>query len=74
MSAPEQDHIVAASSFELGKCRHEEVTDRVLPNLANVSGHPIRRDDRRGRPGEPRPVDPAGAGGAALGDRMAATG
>ena len=37
MSAPEQDHIVAAFSFELGKCLHEEVTDRVLANLANVS-------------------------------------
>ena len=38
MSAPEQDHIVAAFSFELGKCLHEEVTNRVLANLANVGG------------------------------------
>ncbi len=37
MSKPEQDHIVGAFSFELGKCRNEEIKDRVLANLANVS-------------------------------------
>ena len=37
MSKPEQDHIVGAFSFELGKCLHEEIKDRVLGNLANVS-------------------------------------
>jgi catalase len=37
MSAVEQDHIVGAFSFELGKCVHEEIKDRMLANLANVS-------------------------------------
>jgi catalase len=37
MSAPEQDHIVAAFSFELGKVLSEDVKDRTLANLANVS-------------------------------------
>ncbi len=37
MTAPEQDHIVASFSFELGKCVHEEIKDRVLANLANVA-------------------------------------
>jgi catalase len=37
MTKPEQDHIVAAFSFELGKCLHEEIKERVLANLANVS-------------------------------------
>ena len=37
MSKPEQDHIVGAFSFELGKCLREEIKDRVLANLANVS-------------------------------------
>jgi catalase len=36
MSKPEQEHIVGAFSFELGKCQSEEVKDRVLANLANV--------------------------------------
>ena len=36
MSQPEQEHIVGAFSFELGKCQSEEVKDRVLANLANV--------------------------------------
>jgi catalase len=36
MSTPEQEHIVGAFSFELGKCQSEEVKDRVLGNLANV--------------------------------------
>ena len=43
MSAPEQDHLVAAFSFELGKCLHEEVTDGVLANLANVSADLVAR-------------------------------
>ena len=37
MSPVEQDHIVGAFSFELGKCLHEEIKDRMLANLANVS-------------------------------------
>jgi catalase len=37
MSAPERDHIVAAFSFELGKCLDEEIKGRVLANLAHVS-------------------------------------
>jgi catalase len=37
MSAPEQDHIVGAFSFELGKCLDDDVKDRMLANLANVS-------------------------------------
>ena len=43
MSAPEQDHIVAAFSFELGKCLHEEIKDRVLANLANVGDELVER-------------------------------
>ena len=37
MSVPEQDHIVDAFSFELGKCLSEDVKGRMLVNLANVS-------------------------------------
>jgi catalase len=37
MSPVEQDHIVGAFSFELGKCLHEEIKQRMLGNLANVS-------------------------------------
>jgi catalase len=36
MSETEQEHIVGAFSFELGKCLSEEVRDRVLTNLSNV--------------------------------------
>ena len=36
MSPPEQDHIVAAFSFELGKCLDEDVKDRMVANLAQV--------------------------------------
>ena len=54
MSKPEQDHIVGAFSFELGKCLHEEIKDRVLANLANVSAAP-RRPGRR----QPRHDSPA---------------
>ena len=43
MSPVEQDHIVGAFSFELGKCRHEEVKDRMLANLANVSSALVER-------------------------------
>ena len=38
MSEPEQEHIVAAFSFELGKCLSDEIQDRMLGNLANVDG------------------------------------
>ncbi len=37
VSPVEQDHIVGAFSFELGKCLYEEIVDRTLANLANVS-------------------------------------
>jgi catalase len=43
MSTPEQDHIVGAFSFELGKCLSEEVRDRMLVNLANVSSELTKR-------------------------------
>jgi catalase len=36
MSGPERDHIVAAFSFELGKCLVPEVKDRMVANLAYV--------------------------------------
>jgi catalase len=36
MSPPEQDHIVDAFSFELGKCLEDDVKDRMLANLARV--------------------------------------
>ncbi len=36
MSEPEQDHIVAAFSFELGKCLSPEIRERTVANLANV--------------------------------------
>lgn len=38
MSAPEQDHIVAAFSFELGKCQNPEIKDRMLASLSRVHG------------------------------------
>ena len=43
MSPVEQGHIVGAFSFELGKRRHEEVKDRMLANLANVSSGLVER-------------------------------
>ena len=36
MTPPERDHIVGAFSFELGKCVHPEVRERMVANLANV--------------------------------------
>ena len=36
MSQVEREHIVAAFSFELGKCLSDEIRDRTLANLANV--------------------------------------
>lgn len=36
MSEPEQDHIVAAFSFELGKCLSPEIRERTVANLAYV--------------------------------------
>jgi catalase len=38
MSGPEQEHIVAAFSFELGKCLSDEIQDRMVANLAQVDG------------------------------------
>jgi catalase len=36
MSQPEREHIVAAFSFELGKCLSDEIRQRTLANLSNV--------------------------------------
>ena len=36
MSTVERDHIVAAFSFELGKCVHADIRERMVGNLANV--------------------------------------
>jgi catalase len=43
MNSTEQDHIVSAFSFELGKCLHEDIKDRALANLANVSADLVAR-------------------------------
>jgi len=43
MTPVEQDHIVGAFSFELGKCLDEEIKDRMLANLANVSAVLVER-------------------------------
>jgi catalase len=43
MSGPEQDHIVGAFSFELGKCLSEEIKDRMLENLAGVAAPLVDR-------------------------------
>lgn len=42
MSQPERDHIVAAFSFELGKCLDETVKTRMLANLAQVDRTLVR--------------------------------
>jgi catalase len=36
MTPPERDHIVGAFSFELGKCIHPEIRERMIANLAQV--------------------------------------
>ena len=36
MNETEREHIVAAFSFELGKCLSDEIRERTLANLANV--------------------------------------
>jgi catalase len=43
MTAPERDHIVGAFSFELGKCVHPEVRERMVANLAQVDAELCRR-------------------------------
>jgi catalase len=43
MSEPEQDHIVAAFSFELGKCLSPEIKERTVANLANVDSSLAKR-------------------------------
>ena len=43
MTPPERDHIVAAFSFELAKCVHPEVRERMLGNLANVDAELCER-------------------------------
>ena len=55
MSEPEQDHIVAAFSFELGKCVHDEIKDRMLANLANVATPlAVRVAANLGKPAPPK--------------------
>ena len=54
MSGPEQEHIVGAFSFELGKCQSEEVKDRVLANLAHVDARPYQRRGRQSGQGAPK--------------------
>ena len=43
MTPVEQDHIVTAFSFELGKCVFPEVRERTLANLANVDAELCER-------------------------------
>ncbi len=43
MTPPERDHIVGAFSFELGKCVHPEVRERMVGNLANVAAELCER-------------------------------
>jgi len=43
MTTPERDHIVSAFSFELGKCVHPEVRERMVANLANVDAELCQR-------------------------------
>jgi catalase len=43
MSEPERDHIVAAFSFELGKCLSPEIKERNVANLANVDATLAKR-------------------------------
>ncbi|MEA2932403.1 MAG: catalase, partial [Actinomycetota bacterium] len=43
MTTPEREHIVGAFSFELGKCVHPEVRERMLANLANVADELCQR-------------------------------
>ena len=43
MAAPERDHIVGAFSFELAKCMRDEVRERMLENLAEVSAELCER-------------------------------
>jgi catalase len=43
MTPPERDHIVGAFSFELGKCVHPEVRQRMVGNLANVDAELCQR-------------------------------
>ena len=43
MSPPERDHIIGAFSFELGKCAHPEIRERMLANLAMVDAELCER-------------------------------
>jgi catalase len=43
MTPPERDHIVGSFSFELGKCVHPEVRERMVANLANVDTELCKR-------------------------------
>jgi catalase len=42
MSAPEREHIVAAYTFELGKCYENAIKERALKVLANIDGELCR--------------------------------
>jgi catalase len=66
MTPTEQDHIVGAFSFELGKCLKEEVRSRMLANLANVDSELCERvatnlgmDTPSGRPARDAGTSPA---------------
>jgi catalase len=66
MTPTEQDHIVGAFSFELGKCLKEEVRARMLANLANVDSELCERvatnlgmDTPSGRPARDAGSSPA---------------
>jgi catalase len=43
MSPPEQDHVVAAFSFELGKCLDPDIKDRMVANLSRVDADLARQ-------------------------------
>jgi catalase len=66
MTPPERDHIVGAFSFELGKCVHPEVRERMVGNLANVAAELCERvaanlglDAPRGAPADDAGSSPA---------------
>ncbi len=63
MSPVEQDHIVPAYTFELGKCYEQAIKERQLLALANIDAELCSRGRRRaraagagGRPSVRRPV------------------
>lgn len=66
VSPVERDHIVGAFAFELGKCESDEIRDRMLVNLSNVSSEltehvalALGKKAPRGRPVQPAATSPA---------------